>query len=320
MSDLLTGLLAALISTNPAAGVSNVIQNTTGVAAKIEIANPNDPVEKEYQQVLADDDAAQQEVDKWIRDNDAYRAKGAGAPEGTLQLRIQQRFEPVKAEYEKFLAAHPNHTKARLAYGSFLNDTHDEDGAVQQWEKARQLDPKDPAAWNNLANIYAHRSPIKKGFEYYEKAIELKPTEPVYIENLAVCVYMFRKDAMEYYHLTEDQVFDKALALYRQALKLDPNNFILASDYAQSFYGTKPPRYKDGLEAWKNVLPLARDEIEREGVLIHLARIETKLGDFPAAEKHLNIVTNDMYGGIKKTLTRNLKEAQAKMTNSTPIR
>ncbi|MGZ4961389.1 MAG: tetratricopeptide repeat protein [Limisphaerales bacterium] len=320
MSDLLTGLLAALISTNPAAGVSNVIQNTTGIAPKIEIANPNDPVEKQYLQLLADDNAAQDEVDKWIRDNEEFRKKGAGAPEGTLRLRIEQRFEPVKKAYERFLQEHPTHTKARLAYGSFLNDIHDEDGAVTQWEKARELDPKDPAAWNNLANIYAHRSPIKKGFEYYEKAIELNPKEPVYIENLAVCVYMFRTDAKEYYHLTEDQVFDKALALYRQAMKLDPNNFLLASDYAQSFYGTKPPRYKDGLEAWQNVLPLARDEIEREGVFIHLARIETKLNDFTDAEKHLSVVTNEMYAGIKKTLTRNLKEAQEKMTNSTPIR
>jgi hypothetical protein len=51
-------------------------------------------------------------------------------------------------------------------------------------------------------------------------------------------------------------------------MKLDPNNFVLATDYAQSFYGTKPPRYKEGLEAWKNVLPLARDDIEREGARV----------------------------------------------------
>jgi tetratricopeptide (TPR) repeat protein len=320
VSDLLTGLLAALISTNPAASVSNVIQNTTGVAPKIEIVNPNDPVEKQYLQLLTDDNAAQDEVDKWIRDDQAFRAKGAGAPEGTLRLKIEQRFEPVKKAYENFLTEHPRHTKARLAYGSFLNDIHDEDGAIAQWEKAREIDPKDPAAWNNLANIYAHRSPIKKGFEYYEKAIELNPKEPVYIENLAVCVYMFRTDAKEYYHLNEDQVFDKALALYRQAMKLDPNNFVLASDYAQSFYGTKPPRYKEGLEAWKNVLPLARDEIEREGVHVHLARIEGKLGDFSEAQKHLDVITNEMYAGIKKTLTRNLKESQDKVINAAPVR
>lgn len=318
MSDLLTGLLVALISTNPAASVSNLVQQKTG--AKIEIADPNDPVEKEYLQLLADDNASQEEVDKWIRDDQAFRAKGAAAPEGTLRLRIEQRFDPVKKEYESFLGRHPDHTKARLAYGSFLNDIHDEDGAVAQWEKARELDPKNPAAWNNLANIYAHRSPIKKGFEYYEKAIELNPNEPVYIENLAVCVYMFRKDAMEYYHLNEDQVFDKALALYRQAMKLDPDNFILASDYAQSFYGTRPPRYQEGLAAWKLVLPLARDEIEREGVYVHLARIETKLGQLADAEQHLSSVTNEMYSTIKNTLTKNLKAAQEKLKNAAPVR
>jgi tetratricopeptide (TPR) repeat protein len=131
---------------------------------------------------------------------------------------------------------------------------------------------------------------------------------------------MFRKDAMDYYHLTEDQVFDKALALYRQAMKLDPNNFILANDYAQSFYGTKPPRYQEGLAAWKLVLPLARDEIEREGVYIHLARIETKVGQLAEAEKHLGSVTNEMYATVKNTLTKNLKAAQEKLTKSAPVR
>ena len=32
-----------------------------------------------------------------------------------------------------------------MAYGSFLNDLQDEDGAREQWEKALALNPKDPA-------------------------------------------------------------------------------------------------------------------------------------------------------------------------------
>jgi tetratricopeptide (TPR) repeat protein len=318
VSQLLNGALAALISTNPAVGVSNLVEKHTG--AKVELPNPNDPVEQQYLQLLADDNAAQAEVDQWIKENQAFAAKGAAAPEGTLRLRIEQRLQRVNKAYESFLQAHPNHIKARLAYGSFLNDTRDEEGAAREWEKARELDPKNPAAWNNLANIYSHRSPIKKAFEYYQKAMDLNTNEPVYIENLAVCVYMFRKDAMEYYHMTEDQVFDKALALYRQAMKLDPNNFVLANDYAQSFYGTKPPRYREGLDAWQKVLPLARDEIEREGVYVHLARIEIKLTQFADAEKHLGFVTNEMYSSVKKTLTKNLKAAQEKIINSAPVR
>src|SRR4029078_1222259 len=133
-----------------------------------------------------------------------------------------------------------------------LNEQGDEYEGSKHMEKALELDPKNPAAWNNLANYYGHRSPVKKSFEHYAKAIELDPKEPVYYWNFGTTVYLFRKDAMEFYKIDEKQVFDKALDLYRKALKLDPTNFVLSSDYANSFYGTKPPRYEEGLKAWED--------------------------------------------------------------------
>lgn len=281
--------------------------------------NTNDPVEKEYSRILADDDAAQQEIDKWIRDAEAFKAKGDTQSSATLKLRIRQKLDVIKKEYDDFLQLHPNHSRARIAYGSFLNDSGDEDQAVKQWEKARELDPKNPATWNNLANSYGHNGPVKKAFEYYEKAIELKPDEPLYYQNLATHVYLFRKDAREYYQLTEQEVFDKSLALYRKAIKLDPENFILATDYAQSFYGTNPPRYKEGLKAWQDALKIARDDIERQGVHHHLARIEIMLGHYNEARQHLNAITDPMYNDIKATLTRNLDQAISKnSTNTAP--
>ena len=214
----------------------------------------------------------------------------------------------------------PDSAHGCLAFGSFLNDTHDEDGAVEQWEKARELDPKNPAAWNNLANFYGHRGPVKKAFEYYAKAIELDGHESVYYHNLATTVYLFRVDAEEYYHMTEDQVFDKSLGLYRKAIELDPDDFVLFSDYAESFYGTKPPRWQDGLAAWTSALKIAHDDAEREGVYIHLARINLKLGNFDAARRSLNEVTNSMYTVLKGRLTRNLNEAIVSAATNTPAR
>ena len=82
--------------------------------------------------------------------------------QAALNRRIRDRFEPIRKAYDDFITRHPNHARARIAYGSFLNDIDDEDGAHDQWEKALELDPKDPAVWNNLANFYGHIGPSKR--------------------------------------------------------------------------------------------------------------------------------------------------------------
>ncbi|MFO1501188.1 MAG: hypothetical protein U1G07_22830, partial [Verrucomicrobiota bacterium] len=212
MSTLLIGILAAVL-----AAATPDAQNQAPSKAGADVAvssTPTDPVEQAYEKLLEEDDAAQAEADKWIREAKAFKTKGAPLSEEALSVRIEQRLAPVKKAYDDFLQQHPNHTRARLAYGSFLYETQDEDDGVAQWEKARQLDPSNPAAWNNLANHYGHRGPVTKAFDYYTKAIELNPNEPVYLQNLATTVYLFRKDAMEFYHTDEKQVFDRSLELY----------------------------------------------------------------------------------------------------------
>ena len=275
-------------------------------------AGTNDPVEAEYKSLLEADDAAQEEVDQWIKDNQKFAELGAALPAADLNRRIRDRFEPVRKGYEDFLRRHPNHAKARIAYGSFLGDINDEDGAQEQLEKALEVDTNTPSVYNNLANIYGHHGPVKKAFEFYAKAIELNPKEAVYYHNFGTTVYLFRKDAMEYYGINEQQVFDKALALYSNAMRLDPTNFPLASDIAQTYYGIKPTRTDEALRAWTNALALASDELEREGVYIHFARIKLHAGRFDEARAHLNAITNSNYTDLKKRLTRNLNELETK--------
>ena len=161
--SLLSHLLSVFVATNsPAVAVSNEIQQATGVA--VPMVDVSDPLEKEYQKLLADDDAAQSEVDQWIRENQAFAANGGGVPNAELNRRIEERFKPVKQAYEDFIAAHPDHARARVAYGSFLNDTGDEDGAKAQWEKGIALDPQNPAVWNNLANYFGEHGPVTNAF------------------------------------------------------------------------------------------------------------------------------------------------------------
>jgi tetratricopeptide (TPR) repeat protein len=311
----MTHLLSVLVATNPPAdAVSNEIQQTAGIS--VTVPSANDPAEQELRQLMIADDAAMAEVDKWIRDNSDFTAQGAGVPKDELNQRIKERIAPVRKGYEDFLKRYPNNAHGYLAYCSFLNDIGDEEGAAAQYEKSRALDPKNPAVWNQLANYYGEFSPVTNAFAYYTKAIELDSNEPVYYQNFATTVYLFRKDAREYYHITEPEVFDKALALYRQAMKLDPSNFPLATDYAQSYYGIKPLRTNDALMAWTNALNIARDEVEREGIYIHLARIKISIGQLNEARAQLDAVTNTDLADLKKRLERNLNEHEHPQTNS----
>jgi tetratricopeptide (TPR) repeat protein len=283
-------------------------------------ARRENAVEAAYQKLIESDDAAQEEVDEWIKTESAFREGGGNVSDATLRARVLQRLEPVRRAYEDFLRDHPTHVRARVAYGSFLNDLNDEAGARTQWEKALALDPHNPAIWNNLANLYGHRGPIEKAFAYYEKAIELNPKESVYYQNLATTVFLFRRDATNYFKCDEERVFTKSLELYRKALQFDPTNFVLASDYAQTYYGIRPApalgpearaqaqqRLNDeAILAWTEALKLAGDDVQREGVQVHLARIKINAGRFAEARTHLESITNSIYLELKQRLARNL--------------
>jgi len=308
----LLALVGFAVSTNRAQDVSS--------ASVPAVASTNDPVELAYEKLMEDDDAALAEVDGWIVENQRFAQQGAGVPATELNARIRQRIEPVRRAYEDFIQKHPKHGRARLAFASFLEATGDEDAAVAQMLSAKEVEPNNPAVWNNLANHYGHRSPVTNAFTHYERAIELDPKEPVYYHNFGTTVYLFRKDAMAHYGINEQQVFDKALTLYSNALALNGTNFLLASDIAMSFYGIKPLRNADGIAAWERALGLAEDSLQREGVFIHLARFKMNAGLYDAARAHLNAVTNAALLELKGRVLRNLNErehpAQPMATNA----
>ncbi len=304
--SLYTSILTVMLATNSTVALSNEVQSATGIS--LPVTDPKDPAEVALRQVMIDDDTAMDDVQKMIQENNAFAAHGAGEPKAELNRRLRARFDVVRKEYEAFLQQYPNSARGHLAYGTFLNDIGEEDDGAVQYEKSRALDPKNPAVWNDLANYYGEFSPVTNAFADYAKAIELDPTEPVYYQNFATTVYLFRHDATNYYHITEPQVFDKALDLYRQAMHLDPSNLVLATDYAVSYYGIKPLRTNDALLAWTNALTIAKDDNEREGIYIHLARLKITAGRLAEAQAQIDAITNKVYADMRRRLQRNLDQ------------
>ncbi len=308
MTNLLIAAVGAILATNQPAAVSNLVQATTGL--EVAIATTNDPVEQALNRLMQEDDAARAEVEKWVEDNEKFAAQGAGMPPEDMRRRILARLAPVRKGYEELIQQHTNRADVLVAYASYLGDLGEEDAAIEQLEKARGLDAQNPAIWNNLANLYGHSGEVTKAFDYYTQAIELNPNEPVYYHNFGTTIFLFRKDAREHYHINEQQVFDRALSLYSNAIRLNPQDFQLAADVAQTFYGIQPPRVDDALRAWTNAFSLADNEADREGVQLHFARIKIKAGRLEEAQTHLNLVTNATHEVVKNRLIRVLQQAQ----------
>ncbi len=315
MNELLLSLLSALLSTNQVLAASNAVARATGIA--IPVVNPADPVEREYQRLLEMDDEAQTEVDEWIRAAEESPDPGARL---TLVARIKQRFEPVETAYTDFLRRYPGHTRARLAFASLLGDLGRHDEAVAQMERARELDPNNPVVWNNLADHFSHFGPARKCIEYFARAVELAPAEPLYRANLATAVAVFRADARDLYQLPDDQaVLRKAIELYREARRLNPNDFKLATDLAQMYYlleapaetRTNPaaanPVLEEGLRAWRDAEQLSRDDLDRQGVAIHKARLAGMHLRFNQAREFLASVSHPGLAELKDRVARGIE-------------
>ena len=313
----MTHVLSVMLATNSTiAAVSNEVQSATGLS--LPLVDPNDPAERALHQIMLDDDAAMESVAQSIQLNQTSATNGAAATPEQVKQGLRARLDIVRKEYEEFLKKFPDSARGHLAYGTFLNDIGEEYEGSVEYEKSRQLDPKNPAVWNDLANYYGENSPVTNAFAYYAKAIELDPAESVYYQNLATTVYLFRHDATNFYGITEAEVFDKSLALYRQAMALDPGNLPLATDYAQSFYEIHPLRTNDALVAWTNALALTHTETEREGVYVHLARLKIGIGRYDEARAHLAAITNADLLGIRHRLERNLADKEHPGTNAPP--
>jgi tetratricopeptide (TPR) repeat protein len=286
------------------AGTNRTVAVTNTAPATVKT---NDPVAKEFEQLMEEDDTAAQEIDGWIQENKKFAQQGTGIPEHELNQRIRKRLETVRSAYIEFIQQHPDHARARLAFASFLQDQEEDDAALEQMLKAKEIDPANPAVWNNLGNFYGENGPATNAFTHYEQAIRLNPEVAVYHQNFGKTLLLFRKVAEGFYHIDEMQVRAKALLQYSNAMRLAPTNFLLATDFASAHYGLKPPQPDEAIKAWNDALSLASSDLQREGVLIHLARVQGSAGRFNEAHSALTGVTNAELAELKKSVEADIE-------------
>jgi len=202
----------------------------------------------------------------------AQQATAAGAAAGSAGQALTKEQErgmtkEQKEAYDKAI----KEREASMKKNKELNDAFvagmdamqkkDYDAAVVSLTKASEMDPKQVAVWSNLADAHVQSASKKtgaefdatmaKGFEAYQKAIELSPTDGGLHNNFALALSKAKKfpemqaelekaaqidptKAGQYYYnlgatLVNSGQGDAAAAAFKKAIELDPN-------HADSYY------------------------------------------------------------------------------------
>lgn len=266
-------------------------------------------VEAEFNALQARDEDARQDMSRWLRETAARDEHLADKSAHFLSTRMEHRLETVLAAYAEFLVRHPLHPAAAANEAIFRADIIEDLETIRRWETARAENRTSPAPWNELAHTLAHGGRTLDAFVCFEKSLDLSPREAVYFFDYATAMLLYRTVAMSHYRLTEPEIFERVLTLYRRGMKLEPESYARAADYAQTFYVVKPGRPAEGLAAWENALKLAAVDAERAEARTHLARYAIHAGRLGIARLHLDLVQEPRLEPVKESLLRRINEA-----------
>ncbi|MBM3457006.1 MAG: tetratricopeptide repeat protein [Armatimonadetes bacterium] len=122
----------------------------------------------------------------------------------------QKRWADAQKHLRVVQELQPDTPMAFVDAGHVALATGNLDGAELEFRKAIRLSKSASAAWLGLAAVAEQRNDRSSAIEAYEKALDIQPNQPVVQNNLA------------YHYADSGQNLDRALALAREAVRVQP--------------------------------------------------------------------------------------------------
>jgi tetratricopeptide (TPR) repeat protein len=206
--------------------------------------------------------------------------------------------ERTQKALEKALQKNPASPAAHRVYAEFLSENGNLRAAIIQWRWAQELEP-DAATANALGGAYLRMGRAADSAAQFSRAIGLAGDNATYHYNRANVEYMLRHELAAAWKIELPELLRRALADFRAASRLAPNDIEYARSYAETFYGVPDPNWAEAEAAWKHVLALSP---QGDLAYLNLARVSLKRGDADGARRCLEKVTDVRTEPLKRKL------------------
>ncbi|MBA4492811.1 tetratricopeptide repeat protein [Paenactinomyces guangxiensis] len=153
-------------------------------------------------------------------------------------LEAKNELQPSNDAYQSVLNCHPDFSRGYREYARYLM-THSDSLRLAQnlLLRSLELDPKDALAHTLLAEVYLLQSHTRQALLHLELAAHYHEGQPFYHQRTA---NLFMK--MEQY--------DEAAKQLKLALRIDPKNKLIRSQFRQVLKETNSPRFSSLWKRW----------------------------------------------------------------------
>jgi len=93
-------------------------------------------------------------------------------------------YDQALEEFQKAVEINPNNFVAHNNIGIIYRKKGQLENAMEEYRKALRVNPNYPLTYNNIGNIYLDRGQYDTAIEYYSKAVNLDPNKAGFYENL----------------------------------------------------------------------------------------------------------------------------------------
>ncbi len=241
----------------------------------------------------------------WQQEIDAARLlEGTLAFAPARDAAVQEtRHRQLQELYLRLAQKYPGEAAVQRTTGDYLVRDGQPAAAIPFWEKASQLAPRDAGTLDRLGGAYLQLGRTRDAYARFQQATDAQPDVPAYHSDVANTLYLFRHELMfpPIPGLPDEQAaLTLALAHFRRAAELAPEDVRLAQAYAETFYVFAKPDWLQALAAWETVRALSGEKTDLPDS--HLARISLRLGRPDAASGFLARIHDPQFDGLKAKL------------------